>query len=131
MQVAVAAARRHHSTAAAALATATGGPRASRLPRDGKGLQDFLHRPAPLTSGSPGDAVVAASRPAPTDGGARLYFLETYGCQMNSADSEIVHAVLKQAGHSPVDDITKASIILVRKREIRQSRKVDRPRGDG
>jgi tRNA-2-methylthio-N6-dimethylallyladenosine synthase len=43
------------------------------------------------------------------DGAAkRKVFMETYGCQMNSSDSEIVMSIMQQAGYeetSALDDV--------------------------
>ena len=35
-------------------------------------------------------------------------FIETYGCQMNVADSEVVASVMKMAGYGPTDTIDNA-----------------------
>lgn len=40
------------------------------------------------------------------------YIIETYGCQMNVADSELVSSILIAAGHSPVTDIDDAQVII-------------------
>lgn len=42
----------------------------------------------------------------------RKFFLRTFGCQMNVSDSEIVEAILLQAGYSKTDDMYTASVIL-------------------
>jgi hypothetical protein len=34
----------------------------------------------------------------------KTYFIETHGCQMNVADSEIVETVLDQAGYTMAED---------------------------
>ncbi len=39
-------------------------------------------------------------------------FLETFGCQMNILDSELVEGQLKSAGHRFVDDIDDANVVL-------------------
>jgi tRNA-2-methylthio-N6-dimethylallyladenosine synthase len=35
-------------------------------------------------------------------------FIETYGCQMNVADSEVVASVMQMAGYETTDDIAQA-----------------------
>ena len=35
-------------------------------------------------------------------------FIETYGCQMNVADSEVVASVMQMAGYETVEDIEEA-----------------------
>lgn len=39
-------------------------------------------------------------------------FIETYGCQMNVADSEVVASVMQMAGYEMTDDIQDADAIL-------------------
>lgn len=48
-------------------------------------------------------------------------FIETYGCQMNVNDSEVVLAMLQQAGYSLCDSINKANVILVNTCSIRDN----------
>ena len=57
----------------------------------------------------------------PTDDAGRRLFIETYGCQMNVADSEVVAAVLEMAGYSVTDDITLADAILLNTCSIREN----------
>ena len=33
----------------------------------------------------------------------RKYYIETYGCQMNVADSEVVAAIMQTAGYAPTE----------------------------
>nr|MDK2850641.1 tRNA-2-methylthio-N6-dimethylallyladenosine synthase [Candidatus Cloacimonadota bacterium] len=42
----------------------------------------------------------------------KKYYIETYGCQMNVSDSELVSAILTNAGYSPADTIDEADILL-------------------
>jgi len=51
----------------------------------------------------------------------KTYYIETYGCQMNVADSEVVASVLADAGYLPVREITQADIILVNTCSIREN----------
>ncbi len=48
-------------------------------------------------------------------------FIETYGCQMNVNDSEVVLSVLQKAGYSLCNTIEKADIILVNTCSIRDN----------
>ena len=48
-------------------------------------------------------------------------YIETYGCQMNVSDSEVVLSVLQQAGYSLCSKITEASLILVNTCSIRDN----------
>lgn len=49
------------------------------------------------------------------------YFIETYGCQMNVADSEIVCAILDQSGYIKTDNVESADIILINTCSIREN----------
>ena len=51
----------------------------------------------------------------------KAYFMQTYGCQMNVADTEIVASILENAGYSPADGIETADIILVNTCAIREN----------
>ena len=51
----------------------------------------------------------------------KKYFIETYGCQMNVADSEVVASVLSDAGYTPASGIADADIILVNTCSIREN----------
>lgn len=48
-------------------------------------------------------------------------FIETYGCQMNVADSEVVAAILGMAGYEPAQDIAEADAILLNTCSIRDN----------
>lgn len=39
-------------------------------------------------------------------------YIETYGCQMNVADSEVVASVMKTAGYDTVKDIESADAVF-------------------
>lgn len=51
----------------------------------------------------------------------KSFYIETYGCQMNFADSEIVNAILLEKGMNPVSDAEFADIILVNTCSIREN----------
>jgi len=55
-----------------------------------------------------------------TEGSKKLY-IETYGCQMNVADSELVVSVLQKHDFSVTDDIHQADVILVNTCSIREN----------
>jgi tRNA-2-methylthio-N6-dimethylallyladenosine synthase len=48
------------------------------------------------------------------------FYLETYGCQMNIADSQTVTAIMRRAGYSSTDDATEAEVILLNTCAIRE-----------
>jgi tRNA-2-methylthio-N6-dimethylallyladenosine synthase len=48
-------------------------------------------------------------------------YIETYGCQMNVADSEVVVAILQGAGYNPTEDMNDAGLILINTCSIRDN----------
>ena len=55
------------------------------------------------------------------DAGQKKLFIETYGCQMNVADSEVVASVMKMAGYDVTDDIESADAVLINTCSIRDN----------
>lgn len=51
---------------------------------------------------------------------SRHFYIESYGCQMNFSDSEIVASILAEQGYSPTREMEKASLILVNTCSIRE-----------
>ena len=47
--------------------------------------------------------------------------IETYGCQMNVADSEVVAAMMEMAGYEPTDSDTEAAAVLLNTCSIREN----------
>ncbi|MCU0328057.1 MAG: tRNA (N6-isopentenyl adenosine(37)-C2)-methylthiotransferase MiaB [Chitinophagales bacterium] len=50
---------------------------------------------------------------------SKLYFIESYGCQMNVNDSEIVAAILEELGYQSTKEEKEASLILLNTCSIR------------
>ncbi len=48
-------------------------------------------------------------------------YIETYGCQMNVADSEVVISILSQAGYTATEDIGAAGLIIINTCSIRDN----------
>ena len=48
-------------------------------------------------------------------------YIETYGCQMNVADTEVVFAILGKEGYSRTDDPAQADVILVNTCSVRDN----------
>ena len=48
-------------------------------------------------------------------------YIETYGCQMNVSDSELISGILTQAGHNIVSHIDDADVILLNTCAIREN----------
>lgn len=51
---------------------------------------------------------------------ARTFYMESYGCQMNMADSEIIESILTKKGFSRVDSSEKADAVLLNTCSIRE-----------
>ena len=52
---------------------------------------------------------------------SKTFYIETYGCQMNVADSEVVAAILQTTDADLTDDISDADIILLNTCSIRDN----------
>jgi tRNA-2-methylthio-N6-dimethylallyladenosine synthase len=55
-----------------------------------------------------------------TDGLTRHFYIESYGCQMNFSDSEIVASILGEAGFRPTRNLDIADLILINTCSIRE-----------
>ncbi|PEN12273.1 tRNA (N6-isopentenyl adenosine(37)-C2)-methylthiotransferase MiaB [Longibacter salinarum] len=53
--------------------------------------------------------------------GARSVFIETYGCQMNVSDSEIVASVLRENGYGLTTEESEADVVLINTCAIREN----------
>ena len=51
----------------------------------------------------------------------KTFYIETYGCQMNVADSEVVAAILQTTDAEYTDDLNKADIVLLNTCSIRDN----------
>ncbi len=56
---------------------------------------------------------------AKTDG-KKAFYIESYGCQMNFSDSEIVASILGEAGFFPTRDVEQSDLILINTCSIRE-----------
>ncbi len=61
----------------------------------------------------------APVRPAPAANAPRVY-VETYGCQMNVADSDLIGSVLADAGYAATERADEADVILVNTCAVRE-----------
>ena len=57
----------------------------------------------------------------PQQAHARRVYIETYGCQMNVSDSELMAGILTQSGHQTVTHIDEADVVLVNTCAIREN----------
>ena len=51
----------------------------------------------------------------------KLYHIQTYGCQMNEHDSEVLAGILEEMGYYKADDASEADVILVNTCCVRES----------
>ena len=64
-----------------------------------------------------------AFRPAPEKNArsfARKFYIESYGCAMNFADSEVVASILQECGYGSTPTLSEADLILVNTCSIRE-----------
>ncbi len=52
--------------------------------------------------------------------GTRRFYIESYGCQMNFSDSEIVAAILREVGYVPTRYLEESDLILINTCSIRE-----------
>ena len=71
--------------------------------------------PDARTAAAAGGTPSGASRP-----GQRSVYIETYGCQMNVADSEVVAAILQAEGFALVATDAEADVVLINTCAIRE-----------
>ncbi len=87
-------------------------------------LPDFDAPPrAPGTGDADGRDLDAPEASAVRSGGTRgrRVYIETYGCQMNVADSEVVASVLAGEGYGLTDDAREADVVLLNTCAIREN----------
>ncbi|WP_417428368.1 tRNA (N6-isopentenyl adenosine(37)-C2)-methylthiotransferase MiaB [Halpernia sp.] len=63
-----------------------------------------------------GEAIAIAEKPENT----KKLFLESYGCQMNFSDSEIVASILNDNGYNTTNNLEEADLILLNTCSIRE-----------
>ena len=61
------------------------------------------------------------SLPDSFEEGKKLY-IETYGCQMNAADSEVVASVMEMDGYQVTEEVKDADAIFINTCSIRDNR---------
>ena len=53
--------------------------------------------------------------------GEKKLFIETYGCQMNVADTEVVASIMEMDGYSITEDLESADAVFVNTCAIREN----------
>lgn len=64
---------------------------------------------------------LTVERPQGTVSNGKKYYIESYGCQMNFADSEVVASILANAGFDSTNEFTDADLILINTCAIRDN----------
>lgn len=66
-----------------------------------------------------GQPTLLGQEPAPAH--ARKLFLESYGCQMNFSDSEIVASIMKENGYYTTGNVYESDVVLINTCAIREN----------
>jgi hypothetical protein len=56
----------------------------------------------------------------PATPSAKRFYIESYGCQMNFSDSEIVASILADMGYTPTRNVEESDLILINTCSIRE-----------
>ena len=51
---------------------------------------------------------------------SKKLYIESYGCQMNFSDSEIVASILSKAGYNTTDTVDEADLVLINTCSVRE-----------
>ncbi len=82
---------------------------------------DFLDQPAaPVAAADHAPSGEIRVTPATRTGRERKLYIESYGCQMNFSDSEIVSSILFAEGFDTTDDLANADLVLLNTCSIRE-----------
>src|SRR5579872_3437706 len=74
---------------------------------------DIIDRNAP-------EAEQVKTTPNQNSGNKRKLYIESYGCQMNFSDSEIVASILHNEGFDTTSDIAEADLVFLNTCSIRE-----------
>ena len=103
-----------HGDPAATAATAVSATAQQQLPSE-PSFQYFLNAVNKPSLGS-----VKTSSQSATSGAARKVYIETYGCQMNVNDSEVLLSILADNGYAQTYQDTDADVIFLNTCAIRE-----------
>jgi tRNA-2-methylthio-N6-dimethylallyladenosine synthase len=67
-----------------------------------------------------GSAFYKENRYGASTPGLKKFYIESYGCQMNFSDSEIVASILDEVGYVPTRDVEESDLILINTCSIRE-----------
>ena len=103
-----------HSDSAATAAASVGATAQQHLPSE-PSFQYFLN-----SANKPSLASFNTPSQSATSGAARKVYIETYGCQMNVNDSEVLLSVLADNGYAQTQQDTDADVIFLNTCAIRE-----------
>lgn len=81
-------------------------------------MEKLAETNTPLEEARQGEATMVSESNA--SNGKKLY-LESYGCAMNFADSEVVASILTQEGYTTTQNVDEADIVLINTCSIREN----------
>src|SRR5690606_22588926 len=82
-------------------------------------MLDFQHNAQQHDEARQGEALLLDKDPQKSDG--RRLYIESYGCQMNFSDSEIVASILLDQGFETTGDYKEADVIFINTCSIREN----------
>lgn len=65
--------------------------------------------------------ITGADFKSATESENKKLFIETYGCQMNVADSEVIASIMQMAGYSPCESLEEADAVFMNTCSIRDN----------
>jgi tRNA-2-methylthio-N6-dimethylallyladenosine synthase len=80
----------------------------------------YAHNGSPLSKKKNGAIDHRFSKEKKVFETSKKVYIESYGCQMNFSDSEIVASILKKEGYAVTENINAASLVLVNTCSIRE-----------
>lgn len=92
-----------------------------QLKTDEKALHNFVHSPSVAATGGSVRSTDLSTEGAASSVPQPKVYMETYGCQMNVSDTEIVRSILQQNNFATTDNADEASVILLNTCAIRDN----------
>ena len=82
-------------------------------------LKQHTHHNTPLSDNRQGEALELSAE-IPQNFNGKHFYIESYGCQMNFSDSEIVASILQKEGFANPPNFEQAALILLTTCSIRE-----------
>lgn len=113
---------RRHSSSSSSTSDSQPQQCSRRIPENGPGLADFIQGSRPTIGGaSAASSSISSSTHDQPDGASlsKRVFIETYGCQMNVSDSEVIASVLSAQQYTDAQSAADAGVVLLNTCAIR------------